>query len=487
MGSRGLRAYRYRRRYFTKYIHTGSDLDCEGAGLVQMIPTDPVQFKKWVEKVKEELEQRYKMWQDADVFIEHTYVIGLDRNVFTIDEVAHLPLDAIPCGQRGRDWMEAVYDPKHPARIATLSLTVLEPDPRHLSLYDTAGATGSLELPSDNQRFAFPTCGVLMDCFFRQLRFVYSNVWNNIDQYEPNHPDFRALAEAVLAIATWGEFYMCSCELQDSYERQVISDGPSWADLERDDTGTHFWRFSTLIVLEVCLEDEQRLRSAVGRAVGLWRSSSRPIKHQTAFVISLKSVSVVHISPGAVSHTPPIELGGAVTESQPSFETSSHTPGFALLKRHFTPELPPSNVDAHPRLPLEVLERILDLCGDATLSALTMTCKSIRTMCLLRPRFVVGNYRLVYHVADSEFRALDVSGVMIPVVVGKLGCAVETRLPGGDGYNLILRVVDRFGDDAIPELMGLRCIPKELGGADGARLVEMPDTDWRMERIHGLG
>ncbi|EJD49483.1 hypothetical protein AURDEDRAFT_161589 [Auricularia subglabra TFB-10046 SS5] len=269
--------------------------------------------------------------------------------------------------------------------------------------------------------------------------------------------------------------------LVPSYNHRVTSIEPSWADLECDDDDTHFWHRSTLVLLDINLSYEQRLRSAVGKAVELWRSSARTAKHLTAFIISLQSVVEVHISDDSASHSALVELCGAVTESQPPFETSSHTPGFALLKRHFTPALPALDADPRCGLPLEVLERIFDVCDDTTLATLALTSKAVRIASLMRPRFTVGKHRLLHHVSGNEFTALDERGATIPVVVGKVACTIEGDIAGGHGFNLVLDTEDR--DGVLLSLMGLRCVPKELGGPDAALLSETPHPDWRLCRL----
>ncbi|EJD49482.1 hypothetical protein AURDEDRAFT_122304 [Auricularia subglabra TFB-10046 SS5] len=205
---RGFYAYRYRRRYYTTFFPSDPYPSSLGEELVAIIPTNPTRFQRWVDKTKRRLDEQYDAARPVmlmlnlsgaqpgsvppysmrapllDRTIAFTYVLDLDRNAFTVNEVMHLRLDAIPRGEGGVQWMSALSDPEHPARIASLSPTVPGPDPRYLALYEASGASQSLSLPSDVYHFAFPMCGVLMDYFFRQLRFVYSPVLDSIEQYE---------------------------------------------------------------------------------------------------------------------------------------------------------------------------------------------------------------------------------------------------------------------------------------------------------------
>lgn len=103
MGTRGLWSYRYRRRYWTTYNHLDSYLEGLGSELVARIPVDPDRFRRWLEALKAELDKRYALAEEFDteppqqnLFIEYTYVIDLDRNAFTVNNVRHARLDALP-------------------------------------------------------------------------------------------------------------------------------------------------------------------------------------------------------------------------------------------------------------------------------------------------------------------------------------------------------------------------------------------------------
>ncbi|KAI9769921.1 MAG: hypothetical protein M1840_003630 [Geoglossum simile] len=156
MGTRGFYIYRYKGRYYVYYNHWDSYPEGLGSWIVSDIPTDPDQYKAWLNKMRatyaefdkileeqilrvsdadlkacadphrnpdlderqyrppkrdvlinEKLEHLPSVLPDAynDLFIEWVYTIDLDREVFSVDNGAHFHLDKIP---RNDVWIKAV-------------------------------------------------------------------------------------------------------------------------------------------------------------------------------------------------------------------------------------------------------------------------------------------------------------------------------------------------------------------------------------------
>ncbi|KAL8925293.1 MAG: hypothetical protein Q9208_003583 [Pyrenodesmia sp. 3 TL-2023] len=150
MGTRGLRIIKFRGRNWIFYNHWDSYLDGMGDSLVNNIPTDPLQYQKWLQAQREffakwddllrkilciEPDQLLTIESDTSlehvwgeafderlvegertpptyrlgfkgIFIEYTYTIDLDVEVFSIDSSAHYRLDHIP---RNGEWMKPLF------------------------------------------------------------------------------------------------------------------------------------------------------------------------------------------------------------------------------------------------------------------------------------------------------------------------------------------------------------------------------------------
>ncbi|KDN43824.1 hypothetical protein RSAG8_05817, partial [Rhizoctonia solani AG-8 WAC10335] len=123
MGTRGYFAYRYKRKYYRRYLSCGACPLWDGRRLAGTVPRDPYAFKDWVADRIMTLENAktcdtrnvvvhpaegdgaddlgfnvtYDLeWTFTDGYIEWTYVIDLDNLVFTINGTVHLRLDNMP-------------------------------------------------------------------------------------------------------------------------------------------------------------------------------------------------------------------------------------------------------------------------------------------------------------------------------------------------------------------------------------------------------
>ncbi|KAI4116182.1 MAG: hypothetical protein LQ345_003354 [Seirophora villosa] len=145
MGTRGLRIVRYRGRYWCFYNHWDSYLDGMGNSLVETIPTDPHEYKIWLQTLHERFAKWDALLQDflcvkadhlstitsnraveefldeafdsrleafptstpasLNTSIEYMYTFDLDQEVFSVDNTAHFRLQHIP---RNGQWMDAI-------------------------------------------------------------------------------------------------------------------------------------------------------------------------------------------------------------------------------------------------------------------------------------------------------------------------------------------------------------------------------------------
>ncbi|KZW03037.1 hypothetical protein EXIGLDRAFT_744231 [Exidia glandulosa HHB12029] len=473
--ARGLWAYRWQNIYYTTYNHSDSDPSGLGSDLVAKIPTDAAEFAQWVTALQNELVHRSDGETTAPEprgLFAWIYIIDLDRNVFTINDNTHIRLDKIPRSQDRSGWTVA-SNRSHPSNVDLPSS--IAPSAEYLALYDAIQASLSSTITPPTH-FAFGTCAVLMEQLFHNFCFVYNpRSWAK----RADIPQFFTVARGIVALATWGDFDLISQLLTYNHtERSDIE--PEWTGESRMSTPTHFWHRGVLFVLESGPQTNAQLRSAVGRVVHIWRRCRDIRKRRAvAFVMTLLDVVQVDLSDGSVKHSAPVPLVSRdmlePCEDDYSARRSGFphlrkpapsSPGFAMLKAILTPELPPSSLSAKLPFPVDLVERLLDWCDADTVYALGVTCKSIRSLWLHRPRLAVGPYRLLHSVGDGVFTALDPYGDTVSVCVGGLRFD-EYDTEGGCGYNLRLFVRNHRGrqrrNGFATKIIGLSCRPYERG------------------------
>ncbi|QUC19151.1 uncharacterized protein UV8b_03392 [Ustilaginoidea virens] len=141
MGTRGLKVFRFRGRYYAYYVQYDSYYEGLGATIVMSIPEDPAEYREWLESMRAyyadiefQLEKSANLIQkdvvlDEDVttdlglhefptsfpvldsdfgFIENVYIINLDREILTMNYGIHWKLDNIP--RADNLWLRAIRE-----------------------------------------------------------------------------------------------------------------------------------------------------------------------------------------------------------------------------------------------------------------------------------------------------------------------------------------------------------------------------------------
>ena len=135
MGTRGFKAWRFRKRYYYQYNHWDSYPEGLGQTIVATIPSNPEDYQTWLEeqrKVAAEWESEWNGYLTVDpdsepkeiatemmaenhptwfaplndLYIEWVYILDLDREIFSVNNGAHFKLDQV----RHLDWMSALAD-----------------------------------------------------------------------------------------------------------------------------------------------------------------------------------------------------------------------------------------------------------------------------------------------------------------------------------------------------------------------------------------
>ncbi|KAL8735796.1 MAG: hypothetical protein Q9166_000660 [cf. Caloplaca sp. 2 TL-2023] len=234
MGTRGLKVWRYKKRYFP--IYNGHDSYPGGLGKwsVKTIPTDPEQYQKWLEdnrrmlttwdaqydkflsiKAQNDDENRKDEWGDEydsvddhaedpqrrpsfihefyhpsfiapvnDTMIEWVYTFNLDQEVFSINNEIHYQFDKIP---RDDSWYEVRSDMDEapivvPTKIPADCLTILIKDKPDTN-------DGLAEVVISSPSLTNPTIFLV-----------------NMSLLPNNNFAFRELAYIILCVAAGGEY-----------------------------------------------------------------------------------------------------------------------------------------------------------------------------------------------------------------------------------------------------------------------------------------
>ena len=145
MGTRGFKAWRFRKRYYFQYNHWDSYPEGLGQMIVATIPSKPEEYQTWLKdqrkaaaaweaewndyltmdpnsKVKEiateMMAENHPTWFAPlnDLFIEWVYILDLDREIFSVNNGAHFKLEQAP----HIDWINALADGCHGDKVQLL-------------------------------------------------------------------------------------------------------------------------------------------------------------------------------------------------------------------------------------------------------------------------------------------------------------------------------------------------------------------------------
>ena len=147
MGTRGFKAWRFRKRYYVQYNNYDSYPSGLGKEIASGIPPSHQEYSAWLEEQRQMVAEWEAKW-DAhltvdpstkaclklpsnlpefmietqpswqvplnDVFIEWVYILDLDREIFSVNNGAHFKLEQIP----HVDWIAALADGELGDKIA---------------------------------------------------------------------------------------------------------------------------------------------------------------------------------------------------------------------------------------------------------------------------------------------------------------------------------------------------------------------------------
>ena len=135
MGTRGFKAWRFRKRYYFQYNHWDSYPEGLGSQIASEIPSEHEQYISWLAAQRKQAEIRESRWDEYltvdpdiedptvdldfmdeyhpsslvplnDTYIEWVYILDLDREIFSVNNGAHFKLEQGP----HINWIAALAD-----------------------------------------------------------------------------------------------------------------------------------------------------------------------------------------------------------------------------------------------------------------------------------------------------------------------------------------------------------------------------------------
>ena len=401
MGTRGYRVVRFRGRYYRFFNHWDSYPSNFGSGIVNGIPTNPEAYRTWLAKQRatasewaaalekflhvekalvianegcddqlssevtsevsegallhwsyyvgadvEELPLPSYMPAFNDVVIEWVYVIDLDREIFSVDHGAHLPLGNLPRGgwidaldKTGNGYRLVLPDLLPDNSITSLVVSSDPPDVRLIRLYEEsdveivtpAGINGF----DPTQRHEPLFCARIFQMFQRTQQRVLAHL---LLGWKPDDFAFREIAFTILCLVSGrhnislvedshiadddahGCAYLTS-STDPKEEPEFVAHMGVGAHLNDNAAGSApqspmYWFEGVLVHLVSQLDKPDAIPQSVSRVAQRAREDC-PWQPVDAVLISIAHMVLVRVFPdGKVQHTQPLPL--FIFRDQPS-------------------------------------------------------------------------------------------------------------------------------------------------------------------------
>ncbi|KAL8834373.1 MAG: hypothetical protein Q9170_003783 [Blastenia crenularia] len=389
METRGLRIVRYRGRYWCFYNHWDSYLEGMGSSLVKSIPTDPEEYKQWFQAmplaIKEDhlnnlesdklmvgflaeaFDARLESFPtrnlgDLGGWIEYTYTIDLDLEVFSIDSSAHFRLQHIPI-----DWISTLGQDGKGHRFVHPRLAPEESLASLAIANDTLSSENMEYWDSLTKREVIAKCDCVDPSTHLRLKFFeifedsqISSLQLTLNTWTADDILFRELAYFILSLAAGQEYVTIVNERRilkplwmrgislPLYCTVVHGDNPEGKRefIRSVGTGFHvgnenggsapatskYWFKGALVCLVPQLDQEDIMKKALSDAVQYGRENCK----QTSFnavLISIADLVLLRSFPdGSIEHTTVMKLLSTVGSSG---KDACHRYGFDWLDDYY--------------------------------------------------------------------------------------------------------------------------------------------------------
>ena len=367
------------------------------------------------------------------LFIEWTYTIDLDRELFSVDHEIHFPLSAIPDTWirelnliRGGD-SEDDDDDNDGVVIIPQAIDISYPklavDETYVELYKKANCS-ILQIEVSDTRFSlnsvyeglcFELTKAFIDSTFKGSYFSKSTFFS----WGPEDVPFKQLAFAFLLLADRYSFSL------SPFSSSGENDGGT---AEKNDneigvacpTSSSFWFAGIFVYLTTHLKDDGVRKSAIGHVLELTKNCQR--RSFTAFLFSICEIVVIDISEEGVKHTEALPFCDIIVNVSPVI----HNVGLPVMISYFTQSRRSLAKDrirtpsSPSSLPYDILLNIVEYADWKTTISLSATSKLLRE-CVERLGPKLGNFRLLkYDVDLKNFLACRDGDDLVKVEINRL-------------------------------------------------------------------
>ncbi|CUA71664.1 hypothetical protein RSOLAG22IIIB_04710 [Rhizoctonia solani] len=441
MDKKGYFAYRYTRKYYRQHLRSHAHPDGgHGQRLIDTVPRDPSNFKDWVagrivmlENAKTiEVEVVYPddgvgaddlgfnviydlPWMFTSYGIDWTYVIDLDNLVFTINGKVHLRLDNIPPDLGGysfwkgsnrsilRDHICQKVDlwpaPNFDTKECQQKYEALQP----IVIPATEWGAPTWDEMTVSQRFSIEMTHYFLLKTSREFTYAYAPYirpligkfcWNMLCASIPALPMFQEDDSKGQGLSI--RALLCGRNNGPYSIGAMRSPGDGEPFKSPDD---YCWIRGCLITFCTHLSDPIYVAYEVEQMIQKMRHDGHP-ESVGIILSSQQELVVVALDGSTVRHSPALDIRTTFRDERPGRASDGRLLLTYLLSPLLTvPPLPwrtrpcqspPAASDSINKLPLEILQTIIDLVDMGTYLNLHRVSKSIRSVCVANPR--VGRY-----------------------------------------------------------------------------------------------
>ena len=340
------------------------------------------------------------------LFIEWTYTIDLDRELFSVDHQIHFPLSSIPDTWISElNWIRGDDDDEvFTSTPQAIDISYPKPavDETYVQLYEKANCS-ILQIEVTDTQFSLNSVYESL-CFELAKAFIVSSSnqlcfsKSNFSSWGPEDVPFKELAFVFLLLADRYSFSLSPLSSSDENNHETADEldyeiGVAYP------SSSSFWFAGTFVYLTTHLKDDAVRKSAIGHVLELTKNCPR--RSFTAFLFSIRELVVIDISEEGVKHTETLLFCDITSHS------AGYNAGLPAMITYFT-QSRKSLANHRPQTPIspssfpyDILLNIVKYVDWETTITLSATSKLLRE-CIERLGPKLGNFRLLKYDADLK-------------------------------------------------------------------------------------
>ncbi|CAE6500000.1 unnamed protein product [Rhizoctonia solani] len=456
MGTSGYFAYRYRGKYYRRYLSCDAYPSGYGQHFADAIPRDPSILEEWIadririlenakisneEVVHPDLSEDgsfsdlnddalgYELredleWTLAGNEVEYTYVIDLDNRAFTINGTTHLKLDNMPPSDPGlrryrklpsqylnttvNFWPSPAFNIEERQKLYESVNPIVTPAVEWgAHTWDRLSISQRLSVDLTHHLIS-KTSGEMASAHIPSIREKTGRFcWDILCAATSSVPLFYDNPNLQ---SRWNGSLSSGHGNFPSYGMCYKTGDKAFKDVERGYRGDYCWVRGCLVTFCVRLSEHAYVVHEIEQMVQKMRHDEHP-ECLGIILSSQQEIIAVAVDDGLeptrqVRHTPVLDI-----RPNPD-KPGQASDGLLLLVHLLSPPLSVSPLPwrsrpsqsslmwSRPRLPLEILQHIIRYTNTTDYLSLCRASRSIRSACLANPRF--GDYTILYKLPKHE-------------------------------------------------------------------------------------